>query len=337
MKKILVIQTAFIGDVVLATGVVEKLHAHFPKAKIDFLLRKGNEKLLEKHPFINEVIVWDKTNKKVINLIKIIKKTRSRKYDLLINIHRFASSGVITAFSRAKCKVGFDKNPLSAFYTKKIPHIIGNKDNYLHETDRNDALISDITNKDKPYIRLYPRERDYQVVEKYKKNPYICIAPTSVWFTKQYPAEKWVDFLNLVDEAFTIYLIGGPGDHESCKKIIKSTMNKKINNLCGELNFLESAALMEGAFMNFVNDSAPLHMASAVEAKVIAIFCSTVPYFGFGPLSSSSSIIETHKELSCRPCGLHGYRKCPEEHFHCAKTIKTEQLLEKLRLTDFNK
>lgn len=337
MKKILVIQTAFIGDVILATGVVEKLHSHFPGAKIDFLLRKGNENLLEGHPFINEVIVWDKKYKKITNLAKIIKKIRSKKYGLLVNMHRFATSGIITAFSGAKCKVGFDKNPLSAFYTKKIPHVIGNKYNYLHEIERNDALISDITNKDKPWVKLYPSKKDYQAVEKYKKNPYICIAPTSVWFTKQYPATKWVDFLNLVDEDFTVYLIGGPGDHESCQEIIKSTMNKKVNNLCGELNFLESAALMEGAFMNYANDSAPLHIASAVEAEVTAIFCSTVPHFGFGPLSSSSSIIETHKELSCRPCGLHGYKKCPEEHFDCAKTIKTEQLLEKIRLKDFNK
>jgi heptosyltransferase-2 len=185
-------------------------------------------------------------------------------------------------------------------------------------------------------VKLYPGEKRYQAVEKYKKNPYICIAPTSVWFTKQYPAAKWVDFLNLVDENFTVYLIGGPVDHESCQEIINSTINKKVNNLCGKLNFLESAALMEGAHMNYVNDSAPLHMASAVDARVTAIFCSTVPYFGFGPLSSSSSIIETQEELSCRPCGLHGYKKCPEEHFYCAKTIKTEQLLKQLRIKEFN-
>jgi len=42
-NKILVIQTAFIGDAILATGVLEKLHRHFPESKIDFLVRKGNE------------------------------------------------------------------------------------------------------------------------------------------------------------------------------------------------------------------------------------------------------------------------------------------------------
>ncbi len=63
MQKFLIIQTAFIGDVVLATGLVEKLHQHFPGAQIDFLVRKGNEGLLQGHPFLHEVLVWNKKHK----------------------------------------------------------------------------------------------------------------------------------------------------------------------------------------------------------------------------------------------------------------------------------
>jgi heptosyltransferase-2 len=79
--------------------------------------------------------------------------------------------------------------------------------------------------------------------------------------------------------------------------------------------------------MNYVNDSAPLHLASAVNASVTAIFCSTVPDFGFGPLSDKSRVVETQEKLDCRPCGLHGFKACPEGHFKCATAIKTEQLL----------
>ena len=57
--KFLVIQTAFIGDVVLATGIVEKLHRHFPDAEIDFMVRKGNEGLLQNHPYLHKVIICD--------------------------------------------------------------------------------------------------------------------------------------------------------------------------------------------------------------------------------------------------------------------------------------
>jgi len=104
-----------------------------------------------------------------------------------------------------------------------------------------------------------------------------------------------------------------------------------VVNLAGELSFLESAALMKGATMNFVNDSAPMHLASAMNAHVTAVYCSTIPAFGFGPLSTKSFIIQTSEKLSCRPCGSHGYKTCPQGHFKCATTISPELLQSVLR------
>ncbi len=112
MRKFLVIQTAFIGDVVLATPIVEKLHAYFPKAQIDFLVRKGNESLLQNHPWLNQVLIWDKKKNKQKNLLKMLVKIRKEKYDTVINVQRFAATGLLTAFSGAKEKIGFDKKPV---------------------------------------------------------------------------------------------------------------------------------------------------------------------------------------------------------------------------------
>ncbi|MEO8414223.1 MAG: glycosyltransferase family 9 protein, partial [Ginsengibacter sp.] len=81
------------------------------------------------------------------------------------------------------------------------------------------------------------------------------------------------------------------------------------------------------AAMNYTNDSAPLHFASAIDAPVTAIFCSTVPAFGFYPLSAKSFIVETKEILPCRPCSLHGLKACPLGHFKCAYTIETSRLL----------
>jgi heptosyltransferase-2 len=88
---------------------------------------------------------------------------------------------------------------------------------------------------------------------------------------------------------------------------------------------------MKDATMNYVNDSAPMHLASAMNAPVTAIFCSTVPAFGFGPLSNKSVVIESKEKLTCRPCGLHGYRACPQKHFKCATTIESDALLASLQ------
>jgi heptosyltransferase-2 len=84
---------------------------------------------------------------------------------------------------------------------------------------------------------------------------------------------------------------------------------------------------MKDAAMNYVNDSAPMHFASAVNAPVTAVYCSTIPSFGFGPLSDIKYIVEIKEPLDCRPCGLHGYKACPRGHFHCAWHITDDQLL----------
>jgi heptosyltransferase-2 len=84
--------------------------------------------------------------------------------------------------------------------------------------------------------------------------------------------------------------------------------------------------------MNYVNDSAPMHFASSVNAPVTAVYCSTIPAFGFGPLSDISHIVEIQEPLACRPCGLHGRQTCPLGHFNCAKKIHTSQLLNKIAL-----
>jgi heptosyltransferase-2 len=104
-------------------------------------------------------------------------------------------------------------------------------------------------------------------------------------------------------------------------------MHPAVQNLAGQLSFLASAALQQGAVMNYVNDSAPLHFASAMNAPTAAVFCSTLPSFGFGPLADIRHIIEVKETLVCRPCGMHGKKFCPEKHFNCAMQIQTAQLL----------
>ncbi len=321
MKKILIIQTAFIGDVILATALVEKLQAFYPTAAIDFLVRKGNETLLLNNPKLNRVLVWDKKHNKLSNLFKIIKEVRSKQYDLIINPHRFASSGLIMALSGAATKVGFAKNPLSFLYNKKFKHEIGNG---MHEVERNQLLIEAFTDSHAAHPKLYPSIDDAaKTAALVNVGNYICIAPASVWFTKQLPASKWLELIAEYQNSGThIYLIGAPSDKNMCNTLVTDSKYPLIINLAGELTFLQSAVVMQQAQMNYVNDSAPLHICSAMNAKVTAVFCSTVPSFGFGPLAAHARILETKENLSCRPCGLHGFRACPQGHFKCALTIE---------------
>jgi lipopolysaccharide heptosyltransferase II len=330
MMKFLVIQTAFIGDVVLATGIVEKLHRHFPEAQIDFMVRKGNEGLLQNHPYLNEVLIWEKKTGKLKNLWKLLRLIRKRRYDKVINVQRFAATGILTAFSGARETIGFDKNPFSWLFSKKIKHVISDVDHPIHEVDRNNELIRAFTNDEVMKPHLYPSAQDTTAVQEYKKPPYITISPASVWFTKQFPKDKWIAFAKEIPANYTIYLLGAPNDVPLAEEICAGGMGATVVNLCGKLSFLQSAALMKDAAMNYVNDSAPMHFASSVNAPVTAVYCSTLPSFGFGPLSDKRFIVEIKEPLACRPCGLHGRPACPLGHFKCAYEITNEQLLSPL-------
>ncbi|MDP4207799.1 MAG: glycosyltransferase family 9 protein [Bacteroidota bacterium] len=317
MKRVLVIQTAFIGDVILATPVIEKLHQAYPQLIIDFMLRKGNEGLLEGHPFLNRVLIWDKKQGKYAQLRKLIGEIRAQQYDYVINLQRFFTTGLITVLSGGTKTIGFDKNPLSSFFSYRYPHIIDTEKGNIHEVDRNLSLLSRLTDvNERVNPRLYPRPNDFELVK--HEGKYVTMSPTSVWFTKQYPLEKWVEVVNLVPSDFTVFLLGGKSDGEACEQIKAQTSHPNVVVKAGQLDFLASAALMKNAEMNYVNDSAPMHLASAVDAPVTAIFCSTVPAFGFGPLSSRSRVVEVNRILDCRPCGLHGYQACPKGHFNCS-------------------
>ena len=386
MKQFLIIQTAFLGDAVLATSILEKLHAHYPDAAIDLVVRKGNDGLFTGHPFLRTLHVWDKRQGKTRALFKLIGTLRKQRYDHVINAQRFFSTGLMTVLSGGKETIGYDKNPLSFLFSRKVKHQIPDPAELrkhpvksdaviIHEVDRLNDLIAHLTDGSRPLPKLYPSVADRSIVEQAIRpqhsptgsssfktpagslaedpaaeillpqgpetetlrevehqgplretlmGPYITIAPASVWFTKQWTAEKWIELIKVLPADRSIFLIGAPGDIPLCERITKEAGRGEV--LAGKLSLLGTAALMEGAAMNYVNDSAPLHIASAMNAPVTAIFCSTVPAFGFGPLNANGRIVERLEPLYCRPCGLHGYKACPEGHFKCAWEIKIDQV-----------
>lgn len=326
--KFLIVQTAFIGDVILATPIVEKLRRFYPDARLDFLLRKGNESLLADHPHIQRLWVWDKKRDKYRGLWRLARALRQEQYDWVINCQRFAASGILTVLAGAKHSVGFQKNPLALFFDKRLPHQFGTAEHPIHEVERNLRLIEHLTDTSFQMPRLYPSAPDEAnaLTLAPTDKPFVCIAPTSVWSTKQFPPHKWLELIERLPQEVAVLLLGGPDDAAACAHIAQQAQHPDVRNLAGRLRLLESAALLRASAMNYVNDSAPMHLASAVDAPIAAVFCSTVPRFGFTPLSTTRFVIETEAPMPCRPCGLHGYRACPQGHFACAETIRAEQL-----------
>jgi heptosyltransferase-2 len=326
LKKVLVIQTAFMGDCVLATALLESLHAANPDLELHFLINEQHKALFIGHPYLKKLWTWDKKNK-YKNLYRLIKSIRAERFGAVINAQRFAATGLITLFSGAAIKVGFDKNPLSGYFDLVVPHTF---ENGLHEVARNHQLLETAISDCAPAKpRLYPTEAVRKELEQFTMGAYITISPMSVWPTKTYPIAKWVDLLKVIPAKYKVYLLGGPADFEGCTHLVEEAkqagVSLTIEIMAGKLSFQGSAVLMESAAMNYMNDSGPVHLASAVNAPQVLVYCSTTPFLGFGPLSDNGVFVETEEVLPCRPCGITGKKECPLQHFNCAIGIKTSQ------------
>ena len=312
MDKVLIIQTAWLGDVILTTGLVESVHAAHPRAHIDLIIQTKWCGVFERHPFIRHIYGLDKS-KKWSSIRAIIAATKTTNYDLLINTHRYLSSGYLAWRITARKKIGYKKNPLSFLYSTRVGYDLTDQ---RHETERLHDLLMPLSIPMKRPPRLYPpRETSIDLPEHF-----ICIAPCSAWLTKMLPIDKWVSFIRSLPPTLSVVCVGGAADYSYCEQL-QQLSDRTILNTCGKVPFLESAYIMSLAERCYVLDSASLHICSALNLPVTAFFLSTSPELGFSPLSDDAIVIQTDKKLSCKPCGSHGKSKCPEGHFKCADLI----------------
>lgn len=311
-QRVLVLQPAFIGDAILSTGLVETLCDG--GYTVDLLVRAGNEGLFAEHPRLRRLLVWEKRISKYRNWLRLLDQIRAERYDIVVNTHRFAMPGLWTALSGAPQRFGFRQNPLAFACTHLADHTLGDGS---MEVERNLRLISPLNLPGQLAPKLYPRAADYARVDSVAQ-PYVTVAPASVWFTKRYPAGRWASLIGKIPTHVGVHLIGSAKDVALCENIALASGRTCVVQ-AGRLPLLASAALMSRAAMNYVNDSSPLHLASAMNAPVTAFFLSTAPVLGFGPLSDVSILREPIHKLACRPCGPTGKRACPLGHFKCSE------------------
>lgn len=346
---ILIIQTAFIGDAILATSFLKEVKRLWPEHPIHLLVRQDVATLLEHHGLIDRLWVWNKSKGKYLHLFSLWRQMRLHPFEIIFNLQRFSTMAFLALALRAQCRVGFKTWLTRWFFTKtylhqlpmlmpvSMPAHVTNHPSYGHEVQRNAQLLQhwDASILERPLSTLRPQlySTPQLVLE---HNPaqaqsYIVIGPCSVWKTKQWPATSWaaliVQQLNVVEK---IFLVGSPGEMgaidfiiqlvgQSASEALSHNLPVRLFNMAGKLSLHQTALLLKNASQVYANDSALLHLASAVNTPVTAIFCSTLPSFGFFPLSDQSRIWETSTPLPCRPCGVHGKNSCPLKHFECAQ------------------
>ena len=326
VRKVLFIQTAFLGDVVLTTAALESWHKAFPEDAVDVLVRKPMHDLFQDHPWLNQVLAWDKRPRvKGKNWRTILRSIRRTRYDVVINVHRHASTGILTALSMAPIRVGYTNNPLAWRFTHRIAHRWGTGE---HEVERQRELLRPFLNSGFSYSepKLHPGPQHMQEALEVGAKGALLVMPGSQWATKAWPEGQFTKLLDL--QKGPVLLLGAPSESELCGRLAAGRPN--VTHAAGKLSLLGLVAAVGMAKAVVANDSAPLHIASATNTPTVALFSSTIPAFGFGPRSEAHVVVEPTGELPCRPCGTHGRRRCPEGHFRCGWELSVDAVAKAL-------
>ncbi len=330
--RILVIQTAFLGDVILTLPMIRKLKENYPGSAIDVVTTPKAGSLLTGHPDIANVIAYDKrgAEKGIKGIFSMARRLRQNHYSLAVVPHRSFRSSLVTALSKIPVTIGFANASGKFLYSKTAEYL---RDN--HEIERNIHLLSPlgISNDKKIFPALFPSADDSKAVDALLRDltllhsrRLIAIAPGSVWNTKRWPASKYAELSNHPSlKDYHIIIIGGKEDTAIGKEIADATGHNRIHDATGKLSLLESAELIRRCSVLVTNDSAPLHIATATATPIVAIFGATVPEFGFGPYRPEDIVVET-KGLECRPCAIHGGDECPIGTFICMHNINADQV-----------
>jgi heptosyltransferase II len=315
MMDILIIQTAFAGDLVLTTPLVSAASACIPGSNIDVLCIPSTAGLLVNNPFIRDVISYDKRGGESLALMM---RTLSRRfYDICLTPHRSMRSALLARSSRARVRVSFDRSAGGPLHTHRVAY-----DADAHEVRRNLALLAPLEVTPDPHTppRVYPgareREEAAALVERLGGPPLLCIAPGSVWATKRWTEEGFAQLADAMLGTHSVVLLGGEEDRLLCSRIVARVAHARCISTAGELSWLTSAAVLDMSDALVSNDSAPVHIASAVSTPVVEIFGATSPAFGFTPFGVQHRIVEL-EGLDCKPCAIHGGRSCPRKHFSC--------------------
>jgi len=322
----LVIQTSFLGDVILTTPLIRELAKRGP---VDVLVTPQGAAVLANNPSIRTVIRYDKrgTYGSALNLWQTVRELRNRRpYEAAYLAQGSFRSGLLAIMTRAKERIGFASSTGRALYTRQLPYRPDR-----HHAERLWSLAmsecADPPTADQIRPRLYPSDEERLTVDRMLRRagsleePFVALAPGSAWGTKRWP--YYVELARKTSGYARVAIIGAKSDARIAEEITAALPAGCVINAVGELSLLGSAELIGRAQAIVTNDSAPQHLASAMGTPTLTIFGPTVPEFGFGPLAERHAVAALDG-LSCRPCDRHGPQRCPLGHWRCMRELSPE-------------
>ena len=316
--KILVVRLSSLGDVLLTTPVLRALKNKFPSSEIHFLVKPQFTDAVRSNPHISKIIEYDTSN-----IFETKKNIKSQNFKIILDLQNNFRSRQITRFVHSK-KYRFNKPALKKWLFVKF------KINFLKDFKKIPQRYAESMEGlllDSKGLELFI-PNNIKPVLKDGKN-YIGFCPGSQHKTKRWPKNYFIELGNmLVKNDFEVILFGGKDDKILCEEISNAIAGSI--NLQNDNNLFQTAAEMKKCKVVVSNDTGLMHVATAMDVWVIAVFGSSVKEFGFVPYSIKSLILENNS-LNCRPCSHIGKSECPKVHFKCMKDITPRLVFDKVK------
>ncbi|MER3329854.1 MAG: glycosyltransferase family 9 protein, partial [Candidatus Kapaibacterium sp.] len=308
-SKILIINTAFLGDIALTSFLTQRIK-NTQNCVISVLTTKAGAEVLSPVKSIDSLFIHDKkgSHKSMASTIEFAKSLSAYKYDIIISLHKSYRTSKIVKNIEAPIKIGFNNASNSSVYTHKLKY-----KNHIHEAQRYISTMFDDTNlvnveldlplDDKLFVENLLIQQKY---DESKKT--IVLAPGSVWATKKWGSDRYSNLANQLKSTYNVVVIGSKQD--------RIDTGEGVINLCGKTSITQTYQLLSNSDILVTNDSAPTHFAAITNTPTITIFGATHPMFGFGPLAKGSIVVQ-NESLKCRPCRIHGTEECPIGTHEC--------------------
>lgn len=326
MTRYLVIETAYLGDVIISLAVARAIKQQEADAHVVYLVRPDAAELANACPDVDRVVTFDKrgTESGTSGIRRKASELTAMQFDVLVVLHESRRTRLLVEQIPASQKIGF-KGRVEDVLTQSVADS-GWTSRYERVLLPVRALFGEeISVSTLPRIQVTPEPRVDAFLAQHPNA--ICIAPGSAWATKRWPISRFVELASSIARTEqAVIVIGGPDDSRLGAAIYDAVTEAGGHalDLTGKSTLLESAYAISRSTALVGNDSSPVHMAVAVGTPAVAIFGPTVPEFGFAPPAGSGIVVQ--HSVWCRPCTSHGSHECPIHTHECLKGVGVEEV-----------
>ena len=333
-KPILIVQTAFLGDLVLTTALFKNLRQLWPGHPLILVCRQGVGSWVRDLKLVEEIFEIKKGNAKSYRRLK--NHLSSRSFFRIYCPHQSLRSAMFVRALRAEKKIGF--KTWTSFFTLDTA-VVRNLElpDALRQLSLLGSEFPELQEKISQYAKEFPSSMIGPVpawssldcrdsIPDCRIPTDVVIFPGSVWATKQWTLNGFQELTaKFLARGNQVTLMGGPQEKKLGEAIAQTS--PEVKNLIGSTGLLETLSLLKNAKLVISNDSGGQHLASLAGVPTVSIFGPTVLSLGYRPWNPQTKVVEM-TTLSCRPCGKHGHQKCPLGTHECMQKISSNRVLE---------